>query len=84
MLPDQSVQFMVCAQWQSALMPHFSSGRFSRTVTTDVSYTEDSACPAGKDNLGKSLGIERNLFADDGRCGVRLWGVCCHGRNGHG
>lgn len=84
MLPDQSVQFMVCAQWQSANMLHFSSDSFSRTVTTDVSYTEDSACPASKDNLGKGLSVERDFFADDRRRGVRLGGVCFHGRSRHG
>lgn len=65
-------------------MLHFSSDSFSRTVTTDVSYTEDSACPASKDNLGKGLSVERDFFADDRRRGVRLGGVCFHGRSRHG
>lgn len=65
-------------------MLHFSSDSFSRTVATDVSYTKDSACPASKDNLGKGLSVERNIFADDRRCGVRLGGVCFHGRSRHG
>lgn len=50
----------------------------------DVSYIEDFVCFVGKDNFGKGLGVERNFFIDDGRCGVCLWGVCCYGRSGYG